>query len=392
MKNYKYKIAIIFVTIVSCEKPEIFSAEKYNCQSSIPEDVLTHPKAAQYQDILDRNQGLELVGASLMIKDNYGIWVGSVGKADIGSNVDVKPCNRFLIASITKSFTATAIFKYIDQGLLSLNDNAKDYLPASIYDKLKNSKEAKIKHLLNHTSGIPDYYTIDYELDRINVLYNNWSQYDIIKYAFNQDATNAVGETYEYSNSNYLLLGIILERISGQLLEEIYADEIFNPLNLSSGYYSANNPITDDTVKGYVDLYGNGQYVESQFLYKDELGTADGGIAMNAYDLGLFYEGLFNGNLISNSSLNEMTNWFPLPINWVDEDFGHFQNGYGLEHNETPYGNSVGHTGGIDGFLSIAQYFPESDKTFVLLVNSGSYENQARINIYNESLQIMFEN
>jgi len=391
MKIHKYIIAFIVVAFVSCEKPEIFSEEKYNCQSIVPEEAFVHPKAEQYQEILNRNQKLELVGASLMIKDDNGIWVGSVGKGDIASNIDVKPCNRFLIASITKSFTATVIFKYIDQGLLSLNDNAKDYLPASIYNKLENSKEAKIKHLLNHTSGIPDYYTIDYELDRINEEYNNWSQYDIIKYAFNQDATNTVGETYEYSNSNYLLLGIILERISGKLLEEIYSEEIFNPLNLSSGYYSANNSITDDTVKGYVDLYGNGQYVESQFLYKDELGTADGGIAMNAYDLGLFYEGLFNENLISDNSLNEMTNWFPLPSDWVDDDFGHFQNGYGLERNDTPYGNSVGHTGGIDGFLSIAQYFPESDKTFVLLVNSGSYENQARINIYNEVLELMFE-
>lgn len=107
-------------------------------------------------------------------------------------------------------------------------------------------------------------------------------------------------------------------------------------------------------------------------------------------DLGVFFEKLMNGELISQTSLNHMTAWFDLPEGWVDEDFGHFQNGLGLEHNNTEHVLSVGHTGGIDGFLSIAQYFPDHDATFVLLVNSGSYENQPRLNIYNECLDAMF--
>ena len=390
MKTKSYLITLSIVVFFSCEQPEVFNESKYNCSSVVP-NTKNHPKASQYQSILENNRNTQnIVGATLMIKDEYGVWVGSSGKADIASNIDVQPCHRFLIASITKSFTATVIFSYIERGLLSLEDDIKSYLPSSIYNKLENSKQAKIKHLLNHTSGIPDYDSVDYELDRINKVYNNWTHYDIIKYAFNQGATSGVGEIYEYSNSNYLLLGIILERISGKSLEEIYNEEIFLPFNLNSGYYSANASIPNDLVKGYVDFYGNQQYVESEFLYKDELNTADGGIAMNAYDLGRFFEYLMKGEIISSNSLNEMTNWFSLPQDWIDEDFGHFKNGYGLEYNKTPYGNSVGHTGGIDGFLTIAQYFPESDKTFVLLVNSGSYENEGRLNIYNETLKVMF--
>lgn len=390
MKTYKYIIIFIAGTFLSCEKPEIYNESKYACSSVLP-NTEGHPKASLYQSILDKNRNSEnIVGATLMIKDEYGIWVGSSGKADIASDIDVQPCNRFLLASITKSFTATSIFKYIDSGELSLETPVKNLLPSSIVEKVSNVKNSKIKHLLNHTSGIADYYTIDFELDRINNVYNDWSAYDIIKYTFNQDATNTVGDTYYYSNTNYLLLGIILERLTNKSLSQIYQETIFNPLRLYSGYYSATNPIPNDLVKGYVDLYGNQQYVESEFLYKDELGTADGGIAMNAYDLGLFFEYLMKGNIISQNSLNGMTNWFNLPADWVDDDFGHFQNGYGLERNQTSYGNSVGHTGGIDGFLTIAQYFPESDNTFVLLVNSGSYENQGRLNIYNETLEAMF--
>lgn len=383
-------ILSLFSMFVSCEKAELLSVTDYACDSTVPMDSESHPKAAIYQEILDRNQKLEIVGASLMIKDDDGIWLGTAGKADIASKVPALPCHSFLIASITKTFTATAIFKYIDMGILSLNDPLYMWLPSTIANNLENVKESTISEALNHTSGIPDYYTIDFELDRINREYNDWNPYDIIEYAYPKSATNAVGETYYYSNSNYLLLGIILERASGKSLSEVFEEVIFEPTGLTSAYYSNDNIIKDDTVKGYVDLYGNGQYVESTFLYRDELGTADGGIGINAYDLGIFYENLLKGNIISEASLNQMTDWFDLPNDWVDEDFGHFQNGMGLEHNKTPYENSVGHTGGIDGFLSIAQYFPESDKTFVLLANSGSYENLARLNIYNETLRVLF--
>jgi D-alanyl-D-alanine carboxypeptidase len=391
MKKTIYIFSIFCLFLSSCEKNEIVSPETYNCSFVHNDLSAIHPKAAIYQSILDKNRKLGIVGASLMIKDKYGIWVGSSGKADIASNVNVKPCNRFLIASISKVFTAAAVFRYIDQGLLSLDDKVSDFLANDIVNKIENAESATIRHLLNHTSGIADYYTVQHELDRINTEYNNWRQEDVLKYVYGKNATHKVGETYYYSNTNFLLLGIILEKVSGQSLEDVYQNQIFSPLQLTSAYYGKEIPIPSDVVKGYFDIYGNGQYVESEFLYKDELNTADGGIIINAYDLGVFFEALMKGQLISDNSLNEMTAWFDLPEGLGDEDFGHFQNGLGLEHNNTDYGLSVGHTGGIDGFLSIAQYFPNQDATFILLVNSASSEDLPRLNIYNQILEEMFK-
>jgi len=85
-----------------------------------------------------------------------------------------------------------------------------------------------------------------------------------------------------------------------------------------------------------------------------------------------------------------MTDWFDLPEGAVDIGIGHFQNGLGLEHNKTAYANSVGHTGGIDGFLSIAQYFAVEDFAFVLLVIRASYDDSSRLKIFNATLNIMF--
>jgi len=384
-------ISMALLTIMACEKNDIFPEAYYECSFAFPDSSSIHPKAAIYQEILDRNRKAGIVGASLMIKDKDGVWIGASGKADIASGVNVQPCSRFLIASISKSFTAAAVFALIDDGVLSLDDPVNKWINKSITDKVANSNESTLRHLLDHTSGIPDYYTLQFELDRINKIDNGWTQEDVLKYTYGKKATNGVGETYYYCNTNYLLLGMIIERASGLSLEDAYRQKVFEPAGLTSAYYSTTRPIPDGTVKGYVDIYGNGQYVESEFLYKDELNTADGGIATNAYDLGLFFEKLLKGEIISPQSLEQMTAYEDLPSDWVDEDFGHFKNGLGLEYNQTPYGYSVGHTGGIDGFLSIAQYFPEHDATFVLLVNSGSYENQQRLNIYQECLSAMFE-
>ncbi len=385
---------VVLVALLGCQENEVVQPSTYACVPAVGNAGQAHPKAAQYQAILDKNRKLGIVGASLMIKDKYGIWVGASGKADVASGINVQPCNRFLIASISKVFTAAAVFRYVDRKSLTLDDPVTKWIDPSVAKKVANAEQSTIRHLLNHTSGMPDYYTLQYDLDRLNRVYNGSTQEQTLTYVYGKKATNGVGESFSYSNTNYLLLGMILEKVSGQSLEQVYQKEIFQPLGLMSAYYSAKTPIPADAVKGYADMYGNGKYVESKFLYKDELITGDGGIAINAYDVGVFFEQLMKGKLISEASLSSMTDWFDLPAEEADKNFefvGHFQNGQGLERNKTPHGISVGHTGGIDGFLSIAQYFPETDRTIVLLINSASYDGTPRLNIYRESLKVMFE-
>jgi len=183
---------------------------------------------------------------------------------------------------------------------------------------------------------------------------------------------------------------------SGQSFEQVYRQEVFLPLGLNSAYYSEEQPIPDGSVKGYVDVYGNGQHVESEFLYNDELGIGgDGGIAINAFDLAVFFEQLMKGKLISAPSIDKMTNWFDLPADWTsgEDPYGQNENGFGIEKFNTSYGSAVGHTGGIDGFSTIALYFPEKDRTYVLLLNSAGNEegNSSRDKIFEEVMEEMFE-
>lgn len=383
------------ILLMSCETNEVIPNTDYDCNFAFSDSSEIHLNAKRYQAILENHRKNGLVGAVVLVKDKNGLWIGADGKADIASNVDVQPCNTYLIASISKVFTSAAIYRYVDKGMLSLEDNISRWLDQSVVDKIKNADEATVKDLLAHTSGIPDFYTLQFELDRINKVSNNWTKEDALEYAYGVSPTNKVGETYYYSNTNYLLLSMILESVSGLTFEQVYQQEVFNPLALTSAYYSEENPIPDGCVKGYVDIYNKGQYVDSEFLYGDELGIGgDGGVAINVYDLAMFFEGMLKGNLISESSLTEMRTWFDLPEGWSGEgEFGHVQNGFGIERFYTSHGLASGHTGGIDGFITIATHFEEEDMTLIVLSNSAGNEegNTSFGNILEETLEIMFE-
>ena len=393
MNKIKLQLIVISILLIftGCEKNDVKPLDYYYCQFHFNDSSEVHPKANLYQGILDANRKQGLVGAVLLVKDKDGLWIGASGKSDIASNTDMKSCNSFLIASISKVFTATALYRYVDKGMLSLEDPVNRWIDQSITDRIANANEAKIKHLLSHTAGIADFYSIQFDLDRLNRTKNGWHARDVIKMAYGKKANHPVGEGYWYSNSHYVLLSIILENVSAKPFGQIYQEEIFEPLQLHSAYYNEENPIPENCVKGYADLYNNGQFGESRFFYEDELGIGgDGGIAINAYDLSIFLEKLAKGKVISENSFTDMTHWFDLPKEWHSPVYKHTENGYGIQKLNTDYGYAIGHTGAIPGFHSYGFYFPEEEMTYILLVNSVD-GSEAEKNIFQEVLAEMFE-
>ncbi|HAA11093.1 MAG TPA: hypothetical protein DCE41_05075 [Cytophagales bacterium] len=352
-----------------CEGLETVPASTYAQPAFFNDSSAIHPRGEVYQAILDDHQGQGLVGATLLVKDQEGLWVGAAGYADVASGVPMASNSLYFIASISKLFTSAAVYRYVDQGLLSLEDPIAQWLSDEIVEKVENVELANVGHLLSHRSGIADFYTAQFDLDRIDKDHL-WSKEEVLTYAYNKKANFEVDEGYSYSNTNFLLLSMILECISGQSFEQVYRETVFDPLQLTSAYYSEEVIIPDHAVKGYVDLYGNENFVESRFLYQDELGIGgDGGVAINAYHLAVFLENLTNPDFLSTESQAQMTNWFP--IGGYDDVFGQTENGYGAERFNTPYESAIGHTGGIDGFITFGFYFPDSDMTYVFLCNSA---------------------
>ncbi|MEM0941497.1 MAG: serine hydrolase [Bacteroidota bacterium] len=375
-----------------CEEVDVFPTDYYEQAASFSDSSANHPNAPTYQTILQNHQRQGIVGATLLVKDRKGLWIGAAGYADIASDAPMSPHSIYFIASISKVFTSAAVYRYVDQGILSLDDPICHYLSSEIVDKVENVDQATIAHLLSHRSGIRDFYTVQFDLDRLNAD-QSWRKEEVLKYVYGKKASFNVDETYEYSNTNFLLLSLILEKVSGLSFQEVYETTIFNPLELSSAYYSEETIIPPGVVKGYADIYDNGSFVESQFLYREELGIGgDGGVAINAYDLAVFLERLIRSDFISLSSKSQMMNWFELPEDYVWDEYGQDENGYGIERFNTRYESAIGHTGGIDGFATYGFYFPESDMTYVLLCNSASIESgDVHASLFDDVMEVMFQ-
>ena len=365
MKSPNVFLVIIICSIFfSCQKAEVFLETKYDCSLSEPDETAANPKSEFYQSIIDEYVAKGILGVSVYIKDSNGTFLGTGGYADIASGIKIEPCNQFIIASITKPITSMVTFSLVEDGILTIDDFITDWLDTSITDRLPNGKEIQIKHLLQHTAGLPDHYNSSYYFDNLNQDRNILSQEDYLKYTYDRAPLFDVGTDFSYSNAGYVLIGMILEKATKKTMTQLYQEKIFDPLNLTSAYYGAGDAaIPEGLIKGYMDINGTGEMVESKFFYEEELNTADGGIIMNPQDLGKLFEEWHKGNIISLQNVEAMKNG--------NEPRGEFvAYGYGISKYKNGNVDALGHSGEVAGFKTILQYYPESGRTFVVFFNS----------------------
>ncbi len=172
----------------------------------------------------------------------------------------------------------------------------RNILPGDILDKLSNARQSTIRQLLNHSSGIYNYIqSLKFQTASVNDLTRVWHPYDLLEYAYNKPATFKCGEDVEYSNTNYVLLGMIIEKITGEPFYQAFKTKIFEPLHLESTQFAAEDPVPENIIRGYIDFYSKLQLMESTHYSGWDYYTADGGLISNVHDLSVFMRALFNG-------------------------------------------------------------------------------------------------
>lgn len=278
------------------------------------------------------------MGSVLVAKKGKIIFSKSYGMADVEWNVPNSPTTRFNIASMTKQFTAASILLLEDRGKLKVDDPVKKYLtdaPAS-WDKIT------IYHLLTHTSGISD-DAAKYEPGAPD------------KLVFRDVPLNfPPGEQWAYTNLGYIVLGYLLERITGQTYQEFVRQNILSPLGMTdSGTFSFVSVIPR-RASGY---WPGSNGIENAEHFDARMGFSSGSIYSTTEDLLRWEEGLFGGKLLMPASLRKMTTPFKsdyacgLHVNRVD---GHLV----VEHD----GNNI-------GFNSDMAYYPEEGIAVIVLAN-----------------------
>lgn len=331
-----------------------------------------HPKNLDYQKSLDdyRNKTNSPGSILLIYKPTEDLWIGNSGKSNLEHDAPMNTTSQFRTGSVTKMFTAVTILKLVEQGKLSLEDKLGNLLP-SVNGEIPQAEKITVRHLLAHLSGIvdPPNESLRYQTDIINNptrMYNMNLSEILETYVYGKDLNFAPGSSYSYSNTNYWLLGDIAEHISGKSLQLLMDDLIFTPLQLNKTYIEKRDD--SNVARGYADLYGNGVLLDVSLWDKAEGdGEADGGLISTAEDLYKFMDGLFGGQLISASTLEEMKK-----IQLPTCNTPYCEYGLGLEIWRTDAGTAYGHNGALVGIEANVLFYENTGGISVLYKNNGN--------------------
>jgi D-alanyl-D-alanine carboxypeptidase len=362
---------IALLLLHACRKGESIEPGFYDCNFNFADSSSSNPNNNKYQSLINDMTSSGVVGVTMSVYHTQsGMWIGAGGKADLYNNVDMQPCSISRVGSTVKMFTATTVLKLMEEGKLNLDDKISSYLQGDVISKIENADKATIRQLLQHSSGIYNYIqNLKFQTASLNDFIREWKPDDLLKYAYNQKAYFQPGEDVRYSNTGYILLGILIEKIEGKPFYKVFEDKIFIPFGLTMTKFAAEDHIPYGIVRGYIDMYSNLQVTESTYFSGWDYYTADGGLISNPYDMSIFFQLLMNGQIINSNSLNEMLSW-KTPKE-PDPDFFPISYGLGIFKIETDKGIAYMHSGDAVGYYANMLYFPGDNATIVYAVNSN---------------------
>lgn len=308
------------------------------------------------------------VGAAILVSQNGEIiYKKASGNANIELGVPTQTDHVFEIGSITKQFTAVAILMLEEGGKLKVEDEITKYLS----DYPTNGYTITIHHLLNHTSGIQSYtdmatWAAIWRLDK--------SVDELIDVFKNEPMQFEPGTQWVYSNSGYVLLGAIIEKVSGMTYEAFLQEKIFEPLGMKHTTYGSRKKLVMNRAAGY-ERAPDGFYNNAEFLSMTQPYAA-GSIMSTVGDLNIWMNALKNNKLIGAKSLQKAWTNYKLS-NGSSTNYG-----YGFALSEINGSPTIEHSGGIFGYSSNGIYLPEEDVYTIVLTNcscNSPYDFSTRV-------------
>ncbi len=298
-------------------------------------------------------------GTALIAKNGQIIYQKAFGKANLELDVDMQPYNVFRIGSISKEFTACAILKLMEEGKLSLQDKITKY----IEDSPPYWHQITIEHLLTHTSGISSFAKpFQEEFSK-----KDHTPKEMIDYIKLEPMDFAPGEEYYYANSQYLILGYIIEKVSGKTYEAYVEENLFQPLGMKNSYYEKDNEIIINRASGYqkgLSGYENDSYFSTSNIF------SEGALLSTVGDMSTWHYAVANGKVLSKESLEKALTPFILNNGEATEY------GYGWSFGNIQGSPWFGHNGSVEGYLSTALFLPE-EKVFVTVLSNCFCQSHA---------------
>jgi D-alanyl-D-alanine carboxypeptidase len=277
-----------------------------SCATAAPEPLGQDPAAWQAMLHQWRSRG-DAPATVLGVSTGDGrAWLGGDGTPERDGHAPLRPDAAFRIASITKVFVAVVVLQLVEQGRLGLDDPASRYAPHAA------AWPVTIRQLLNHTSGIPDYGMADGFGEQLAAKRDRrWTAAEVVALVADNEPAFPPGTDYGYSNTNYVLLGEVIETVTGHTWAQEIRRRILDPLELRDTYVAGFEPVRRLVIPGYFDLDkdGNVDNVETGQPWTS-LETSEGPagcLVSTAPDLLAFGDALFHGRLLSPETMQAMT-------------------------------------------------------------------------------------
>ena len=306
-------------------------------------------------------------GAVVYVRDGASVRAAAAGHADLRRKKLLTPAMSFRVGSITKSFVATVVLQLVGEGKLTLDDTLDHWLPGVVPD----ATGVTIRELLNHTSGIPNYTNeVTFDTALVSTPSRVWTPQELVSFVDQRPPLFSPGARWSYSNTNFILLGLIVERITGRPLGAELRDRIFAPLRLvHTSFPTASTSMPAPFAHGYL-LPNNG--LVPVRTYKDvtawspSWAWAAGAVVSTADDLARFYGALLSGDVLKPELLAAMEDTVP-----VTTDPGGPGYGLGLMRDETACSDTWGHDGAVPGYTSFVTGRRDGSRIVVVLVNTS---------------------
>lgn len=352
----------------------------YSCQNKVNQSrdkLVTNEEATKLDSLFTKLYGTGKFNGNVLVAEKGNpIFIGNYGMANEATKTKIDKNTKFKLASLSKQFTAMGIVLLQKENKLSYDDDFTKYIP-----ELSHYKGITIKNLLIHTSGLPDYMELaDEHWDKSKIAANE-DIIDLYK-KFHPKIEFKTNQKWEYSNTGYLLLASIIERITGESYGAYLKHKIFKPLKMNStmvyrkwyqpqkiknyaeGYYysdSLDRKITPDEINNHYNVYLDGI-------------IGDGGITSTLEDLLKWDRALFRNKLINEEDRKLIFSSFHTKDGKdTDYGFGWFIN------DEEPYGKIVFHSGGWAGYITYIERHLENDKTIIILQNNSTEKTEIPI-------------
>ncbi len=357
MKRILLTVIVLFLILVTCNEPASMKEVYLN-----PESAWVHYNQKKISKIdsllLDYQDRYRFNGNVLVADNNHIIYQGSFENSVLKKNTVLNQSSVFQLASISKQFTAMAVMMLKERGLVRYSDSLAKYIPDMPWP------DVTIKHLLQHTGGLPNYMWVVEHYWKKDSPPSNAQIIELIR--DHKDEMNLYfkpGTRFNYSNTGYMVLALLVESVTGQTFPDFMEDNIFNPLGMNQSFVYPNSFSADTSMLVGYRPY-RGRYISIPQTINDG-SFGDKGVYSTTSDLYLWDQALNSEKLVSFKTLEEA--FSPLMLKGKYK----INYGFGFRIKEVDGKKIVYHHGRWNGFRTSIWRYPEGNSTIIILNNSS---------------------